>query len=216
MRYSGVFGDDDGIDGMVDEEEEEEEEVETEGADEEEIKEESDSDDSDQEGGDSESESDFSDEEEERKAIPSLRFDESEMLGGGENLLSSVHNDDIVTETEATTDTSKVVPSVTKKASQVPQPIPASERITKPFLTKYEKTRIIATRAQQISNGSMPLIEFDQSKSVESVELAIEELRQKKTPLIVRRNLPNGYYEDWKVDELEDHDPETDIQKKKM
>lgn len=84
--------------------------------------------------------------------------------------------------------------------------VPASERITKPFLTKYEKTRLIATRAQQIANGSMPLIKFDNQSSLEAVELATEELRQKKTPLIVRRPLPNGSYEDWSIEELEDQE----------
>lgn len=81
--------------------------------------------------------------------------------------------------------------------------VPASERITKPFLTKYEKTRIIATRAQQIAQGAMPLISFEDGRSEPAV-IAEEELRQKKTPLMVRRTLPDGSYEDWQVDELED------------
>ena len=34
------------------------------------------------------------------------------------------------------------------------------------------------------------------------LEIAEQELREKKLPFIVRRNLPGGYYEDWKVDEL--------------
>jgi DNA-directed RNA polymerase I, II, and III subunit RPABC2 len=32
--------------------------------------------------------------------------------------------------------------------------------------------------------------------------LAEKELREKKIPFIIRRYLPDGSYEDWKIDEL--------------
>jgi DNA-directed RNA polymerase I, II, and III subunit RPABC2 len=32
--------------------------------------------------------------------------------------------------------------------------------------------------------------------------IAEKELREKKVPFVVRRYLPDGSYEDWKVDEL--------------
>ena len=35
-------------------------------------------------------------------------------------------------------------------------------------------------------------------------EIVMEELRQRKIPFIVRRNLPNGNYEDWKIEEFLD------------
>jgi len=34
------------------------------------------------------------------------------------------------------------------------------------------------------------------------LQLAIKELNQKKIPLVVRRYLPDGFYEDWAVQEL--------------
>jgi DNA-directed RNA polymerases I, II, and III subunit RPABC2 len=82
--------------------------------------------------------------------------------------------------------------------------IEPEDRITKPFLSKYEKTRIIATRAQQIAYGAMPMIDFNLGEGVDPVYLAEEELKQKKTPFLVRRTLPSGHYEDWKITELED------------
>lgn len=35
------------------------------------------------------------------------------------------------------------------------------------------------------------------------LQIAMKELREKKIPLIIRRYLPDGSYEDWSVDELE-------------
>ena len=34
------------------------------------------------------------------------------------------------------------------------------------------------------------------------LEIATKELREKKLPMIVRRYLPDGSYEDWSIEEL--------------
>ena len=52
-------------------------------------------------------------------------------------------------------------------------------------------------RAQQIASGSVPLIDIEDKINVR--EIVKEELRQKKMPLIVRRFLPDGRWEDWKL-----------------
>lgn len=83
--------------------------------------------------------------------------------------------------------------------------VPKDERITKPFLTKYEKTRIIGTRAQQISDGSMPMVAYKEDETIDPVELAVKELRSKTTPLVLRRKFPGGRFETWKISELEDN-----------
>ncbi len=74
-------------------------------------------------------------------------------------------------------------------------------KITSKFLTKYEKCRILGTRALQISLGSPPTIDI--GDETDSYEIALMELQQKKIPIIVRRYLPNGTYEDWNITELE-------------
>jgi len=35
------------------------------------------------------------------------------------------------------------------------------------------------------------------------LQIAMKELREKKIPLIIRRYLPDGSYEDWSIDELQ-------------
>ena len=73
-------------------------------------------------------------------------------------------------------------------------------KITIPFLTKYEKARIIGKRAMQLSKGSPPLV--DVSGIENPVDIAIKELKERKIPFIIRRPLPNGSYEDWRLEEL--------------
>jgi len=75
-----------------------------------------------------------------------------------------------------------------------------TQRRTIPFLTKYEKARIIGKRAMQISIGSPPLVEIGDLES--PIDIAKKELMERKIPFIIRRPLPDGSYEDWRVDEL--------------
>ncbi|CAJ0833767.1 11437_t:CDS:10 [Entrophospora sp. SA101] len=78
--------------------------------------------------------------------------------------------------------------------------IPEKERFTTPFLTKYEKARILGTRALQISMNAPILV--DRGNETDPLEIARKELSQKKIPLMIRRFLPDGSYEDWHLNEL--------------
>ena len=109
--------------------------------------------------------------------------------------------------------------------------IPKSERTTTLYLTKYERARALGTRAIQISCGAPIMINLekndggvknasvttasvssdktprtinfiDNSMLQDPLYIAEIELREKKIPLTIRRFLPDGYYEDWDVNEL--------------
>ena len=69
-----------------------------------------------------------------------------------------------------------------------------------PFLKKFEKSRIIGIRAQQLSQNMPALVDI--SDCTTPVEIALKELKEGKLPFIIRREMPNGSYEDWRVDEL--------------
>jgi len=73
---------------------------------------------------------------------------------------------------------------------------------TIPFLTKYEKTRILGQRAKQIEMGAKPFVNVDE-KIVDSYIIAELELRDKKIPFIIKRPLPSGGFEYWYVKDLE-------------
>ena len=73
-------------------------------------------------------------------------------------------------------------------------------RITLPYLTKYEKARILGARALQISMGAPVLIDLE--GETDSLEIAFKELRKRVIPIVIRRYLPCGKYEDWELDEM--------------
>ncbi|KAI2637548.1 RNA polymerase Rpb6 [Xylaria nigripes] len=78
--------------------------------------------------------------------------------------------------------------------------IPNEERTTTPYMTKYEKARILGTRALQISMNAPVLVDLEGES--DPLQIAIKEMNEKKIPLIVRRYMPDGYYEDWTCEEL--------------
>ncbi|KAM3138274.1 hypothetical protein pb186bvf_009550 [Paramecium bursaria] len=82
--------------------------------------------------------------------------------------------------------------------------IPKDKRFTPPFLTKYERARVIGTRALQISKNSP--IYVDPKDTSDPIAVAQQELNEKKIPFIIRRYLPNGDFEDWELQELESLD----------
>jgi DNA-directed RNA polymerase I, II, and III subunit RPABC2 len=73
---------------------------------------------------------------------------------------------------------------------------------TLPFLTKYEKARILGERTVQLNNGAKPFVEVN-AEVVDGYLIALDELAQKKIPFIVKRPLPNGGCEYWKLSDLE-------------
>lgn len=75
-----------------------------------------------------------------------------------------------------------------------------SERITTRYLTKYERARVLGTRALQISMNAPVMVDLD--GETDPLRIAEKELRERKIPIIVRRYLPDGSHEDWSIDEL--------------
>ena len=73
---------------------------------------------------------------------------------------------------------------------------------TIPFLTKYEKARILGQRAKQIETGSKPFVKIPES-IIDSYIIAELELREKKIPFIIKRPIPSGAFEYWHLKDLE-------------
>ncbi len=72
---------------------------------------------------------------------------------------------------------------------------------TYPYLNKYEYTRIIGFRANQLSQGAKPFIIVPEHVS-DVREIARLELSEKRLPYIIKRPLPNGSYEYWRLQDL--------------
>jgi len=73
---------------------------------------------------------------------------------------------------------------------------------TLPILTKYEYTRILGVRANQVEQGASLFVTVPDTL-IDSYLIAKEELHQKKLPFIIKRPIPNGTIEYWKLADLE-------------
>ena len=68
-----------------------------------------------------------------------------------------------------------------------------------PALTRFEKARIMGARALQLSLGAPVFIEIPKNATT-SLEIAMEELKQRVIPIVIRRTLPNGDYQNIPID----------------
>jgi len=72
---------------------------------------------------------------------------------------------------------------------------------TLPFITKYETARILGERTKQLNAGAQPFVEVDDNV-IDGYLIALKEFEEKKIPFIIKRPLPNGGCEYWKVSDL--------------
>ena len=79
-------------------------------------------------------------------------------------------------------------------------------KMTLPYLTKYEKTRILAIRTLQITQGSALYIkrDWEEFQDMTAHEIAEAELEERTLPFKVRRFFSDNSYEEWKLDELKE------------
>ncbi|XP_042503974.1 DNA-directed RNA polymerases II, IV and V subunit 6A-like [Macadamia integrifolia] len=113
---------------------------------------------------------------------------EPEVEEGAEEDVENNNNED---------DTDPLVAEVEEK--EVREPVQRTRKTSK-YMTKYERARILGTRALQISMNAPVMVELE--GETDPLDIAMKELRQRKIPFTIRRYLPDGSYEDWGVDEL--------------
>eukprot|EP00039_Didymoeca_costata_P013177 m.196297 g.196297 ORF g.196297 m.196297 type:complete len:113 (+) comp15698_c0_seq1:118-456(+) len=83
--------------------------------------------------------------------------------------------------------------------------VPEKERMTTRYMTKYERARVLGTRALQISMNAPVMVDI--GDETDPLKIAQKELRDRKIPIIIRRYLPDHTkdspsYEDWPVNDL--------------
>jgi DNA-directed RNA polymerase I, II, and III subunit RPABC2 len=73
---------------------------------------------------------------------------------------------------------------------------------TMPFISKYERARVIGERSKQLNAGAKSMVPVDPSV-IDGYLIALKEFADKKIPFIIRRPLPNGGVEYWRLEDLE-------------
>ncbi|XP_062511063.1 DNA-directed RNA polymerases I, II, and III subunit RPABC2-like [Corticium candelabrum] len=118
---------------------------------------------------------------------------------GGDDYGGDVPEDDVDEDFEQEEDQDapevEVLPSADGSEAQA-----STKKCTTPFMTKYERARVLGTRALQISMGAPVMVELE--GETDPLQIAMKELKAKKIPMIIRRYLPDGSFEDWPIDEL--------------
>jgi DNA-directed RNA polymerase I, II, and III subunit RPABC2 len=149
---------------------------------------------------------------------PDVFEDNDDQAGGAEDPDGQDANDDNIV---VSGDASAAAASKDKVKNTVENEkdkrVDNDKRTTTPYMTKYERARVLGTRALQIrwvrgytwryklwansGSGNAPVL-IDVEGMTDPLQIAAKELQEKKIPLVVRRYLPDGYYEDWTCEEL--------------
>ena len=71
-----------------------------------------------------------------------------------------------------------------------------------PIMTKYEFTKILGLRSQQICEGAVPMVEVPDGVT-DSTEIALLEMKQKKIPYNLKREFSENHPEFWMIKDLQ-------------
>ena len=72
---------------------------------------------------------------------------------------------------------------------------------SQPFLTQFEKTKILGFRTNQLAQGARPFVTVPEH--VTSVlEIARLELEQRRLPYIIKRPITDGTFEYWRLTDM--------------
>ena len=75
-----------------------------------------------------------------------------------------------------------------------------SDKITDPYMTRFEFARLIACRDIQLKSGDKPRVDIEDEYN--TLEIARKELYALVIPLVIKRTLPDGRSECWKISEM--------------
>lgn len=73
---------------------------------------------------------------------------------------------------------------------------------TKNIMSKYEKTKIIGMRMEQLARSAEPYVEVHKNHPFDPFEIATKELSERKLPFMICRTLPNGKKEYWRLEDM--------------
>jgi DNA-directed RNA polymerase I, II, and III subunit RPABC2 len=83
--------------------------------------------------------------------------------------------------------------------SEIPLASKGKIAIGPPNLTRFEKARILGARALQLSQGAPPFIAIPADART-SLDIALKELDDYAIPIVIKRRLPNGDYQNVPID----------------
>jgi DNA-directed RNA polymerase I, II, and III subunit RPABC2 len=87
-----------------------------------------------------------------------------------------------------------------KDYSEIMSTYDPSTNKTMNILTKYEKTKIIGMRMEQLARSGVPYVDF--KGAFDPYAIALKELEENKIPFMICRTMPNGDKEYWRLQDM--------------
>jgi DNA-directed RNA polymerase I, II, and III subunit RPABC2 len=124
-----------------------------------------------------------------------IEGEEAQVESGDPNdVLYKFHPDTIVDYAET------VIPNVPLQTAP-PDGSTDPKHKSPPFLTVYERAKILGTRSNQLANGARAFVTVPEYMT-QPLEIAKLELEQRRLPFIVKRPMPDGTFEYWRLSDL--------------
>jgi DNA-directed RNA polymerase I, II, and III subunit RPABC2 len=93
----------------------------------------------------------------------------------------------------------KILPQVS--IQEVPPLKGDSKHTSQPFLSIFEKTKILGFRSNQLAQGARAYIVVPEHIT-NTLDIARMELEQRRLPYIIKRPMPDGTFEYWRLSDL--------------
>ena len=81
-----------------------------------------------------------------------------------------------------------------------------AKNVSNPVMTKYERATILGQRIEQLARGSQAFVDVESlgtsKQDVTSELIAERELLERKLPFVIKRTLPNGKPEYWRIKDM--------------
>lgn len=122
------------------------------------------------------------------------RFHPETILDYAEKIAPLIPLRQVPPESAASTEISKEV--VPGEASDIDH-----HHRSQPFLSVYEKTKVLGFRANQLAQGARPYVVVPEHVTKVG-DIARMELEQRRLPYIIKRPIPNGTFEYWRLSDL--------------
>lgn len=72
---------------------------------------------------------------------------------------------------------------------------------SQPFMSVFERTKILGFRTNQLAQGARPYIVVPEHVT-STLDIARMELEQRRLPYIIKRPMPNGTFEYWRLNDM--------------
>jgi DNA-directed RNA polymerases I, II, and III subunit RPABC2 len=92
--------------------------------------------------------------------------------------------------------------SIIESARDVLAKYDPTKNKSNPVMSKYERSAVLGMRIEQLARGAQPFVDLPPEADKTPGAVAERELLERRLPFILKRTLPNGSHEYWRIEDL--------------